>query len=697
MMVVVGAGTSRRGTCPYPDIDLADPAFWRRPPAERREAAFARLRRLDVAGVLRGAAGSAHPADGLPRARAPPRRGRRQPQAGRVHQRPGRHHAPAGPVGAGVFGDSMVNLDDPRHANLRGVVHAAFTPRVIAKIDDDMPTVAAADRRRRRRRAARATSSETVAAQLPLQVICTMMGIPERYRATVLAQRRTAPPRAPAFGPAPAAALPGRSLRALARLHRVVARVGRERRREPTDDLISALVHARTSTASALSSRELGSFFSLLLVAGVETTRNTIAHGLRLLTDHPDQRELLLADFDKHGRRLRRGGRPALLADHPVPAHGRPRLRAERAPAAAPATRWCCSTTRPIATRRSSPSRTGSTSPGRPTRTSASAAAVRTSASAPSLARQEMTVLFRELFTRLPGHPLGRRAGAGRRPASTTASAGCRSPISEHVHERAQMNRPRSFAAGAHLVAAAGSPWFWRWRCRAVHGGGAGAAGDRRVATAAGRPPARRGRATVRRCRSGQARRLADRLQRRVRRRVARPCPVGRPVRRRGRSGPGQQGQPAARVEPGRELPGRRRRAGHDRATREAITSPSGERYDWTSCLISSTPSYAFQYGYIEERAVLPAQRGFWPAFWTWQAAGVDRHIETDVYEFYSADRRRAAPDPALGRAGQLPVAAPVRPGRGLAHLRRRRSSRPAPSGTSTGSRSAAPRPPRTR
>jgi beta-glucanase (GH16 family) len=72
-------------------------------------------------------------------------------------------------------------------------------------------------------------------------------------------------------------------------------------------------------------------------------------------------------------------------------------------------------------------------------------------------------------------------------------------------------------------------------------------------------------------------------------------------------------------------------------ARREAFTAPSGTRYDWTSCLLSS--SYAFRYGYVEERAVLPAAKGFWPAFWTWQAPGVDLPVETDVYEFYSADR----------------------------------------------------------
>jgi beta-glucanase (GH16 family) len=76
-------------------------------------------------------------------------------------------------------------------------------------------------------------------------------------------------------------------------------------------------------------------------------------------------------------------------------------------------------------------------------------------------------------------------------------------------------------------------------------------------------------------------------------------------------------------------------------AKREPVTSPSGAQYGWTSCLITTARSYQFQYGYLEERAILPAARGFWPAFWTWQARGVDQHTETDVYEFYSDNHQR--------------------------------------------------------
>jgi hypothetical protein len=73
----------------------------------------------------------------------------------------------------------------------------------------------------------------------------------------------------------------------------------------------------------------------------------------------------------------------------------------------------------------------------------------------------------------------------------------------------------------------------------------------------------------------------------------------------------------------------------------DSITSASGQHYNWSSCLLSTSPSYAFRYGYIEIRAQLPGPKGFWPAFWTWQAAGNNQWTETDVYEFYSDNHSR--------------------------------------------------------
>lgn len=68
------------------------------------------------------------------------------------------------------------------------------------------------------------------------------------------------------------------------------------------------------------------------------------------------------------------------------------------------------------------------------------------------------------------------------------------------------------------------------------------------------------------------------------------------------------------------------------------ITSQSGKHYNWSSCMLNTSPSYAFRYGYIEVRAQLPSPKGFWPALWTWEKSGVSAPgaAETDVFEFYS-------------------------------------------------------------
>ncbi|MFC5003589.1 cytochrome P450 [Dactylosporangium cerinum] len=276
-------------------IDLADPAFWRQPePA--RHAAFARLRRLDAPVFFPEPGGGffalVRHADVVTASRTPDvfvsRHGVTTPRPARWVRT--------------VFGDSMVNLDDPRHQQLRSIVARAFTPRVVARIAADTERVAA----RIVDDLVVAGSGSgggpgdfvtAVAGRLPFEVICTMMGIPDGYRGTLLRRIDSTTERAGVQRAGRRLRIPGRGIAALAQLHRVVARVGADRRRHPTDDLISALVTADVA-GRPLSGRELGSFFSLLLVAGVETTRNTIAHALRLLTAHPDQRELLLADFD---------------------------------------------------------------------------------------------------------------------------------------------------------------------------------------------------------------------------------------------------------------------------------------------------------------------------------------------------------------------------------------------------------------
>ncbi|MEV8092904.1 cytochrome P450 [Kitasatospora sp. NPDC085879] len=300
------AGTQATATPPAPaGVDLADPGFWRLPEADRA-AAFAELRRLDgpvrfthrVTG--RSFLALVRHADVVAASRTPEvfisGPGVTTPEPARWVRT--------------VFGDSMVNLDDPHHADLRRIVSRAFTPRLISRVEEDIRRVAAriVDEVLDRRPEDFVTA---VAAELPYQVICNMMGIPERQRRQILAQVNHASEHT---GVARGRLrVPGRGLRALARMQLVIAALGRERRRRPTDDLISALVTADVD-GRHLNSRELGAFFSLLLVAGVETTRNALAHGLDLLTRHADQRALLLEDFD-----ARIGGAVEEIVRHSTP------------------------------------------------------------------------------------------------------------------------------------------------------------------------------------------------------------------------------------------------------------------------------------------------------------------------------------------------------------------------------------------
>jgi cytochrome P450 len=75
--------------------------------------------------------------------------------------------------------------------------------------------------------------------------------------------------------------------------------LGEDRLKNPVDDITSVMMQAEVD-GERFTTQEFGSFFILLVVAGNETTRNAISHGMKLLTDHPDQRDIWWNDFDKN-------------------------------------------------------------------------------------------------------------------------------------------------------------------------------------------------------------------------------------------------------------------------------------------------------------------------------------------------------------------------------------------------------------
>ena len=277
-------------------IDLSDTEFWGWPMADR-QAAFAMLRSLDHPPFYAEPEFIFEPGPGyyaLVR-HADVVEASRNPEV--FSSGKGATSIPDLPVEFNEYFGSMINMDDPRHARLRRIVSRAFTPRMIQRFADDVAGIAAGivdD--------LPATGPcdfvGNVAARLPLTIICQLSGIPDDRCAMVLRNTlEAARLQAGAWISEDMEEAVGQILASGAELAELVTTLGQQRAEKPGDDLISSLVTANID-GEQLTTAELASFFILLVVAGNETTRNALSHALVLLTDFPDQRELLLADVN---------------------------------------------------------------------------------------------------------------------------------------------------------------------------------------------------------------------------------------------------------------------------------------------------------------------------------------------------------------------------------------------------------------
>ena len=198
------------------------------------------------------------------------------------------------------FFGSMINMDDPRHARLRRIVSRGFTPRHLADLQGSVEQRAKVivDELLEKGRVDFVTE---VAATLPLAIICDMMGIPESQHQFVFERTNVIlgagdPEYAPTSdGDVNQVVMA--LLTAGSELSEMVKEMAVDRRANPTDDLTSALVNSDVD-GEVLSDDELGSFFVLLVVAGNETTRNAISHGMHQLTVNPDQKAKWMDDFE---------------------------------------------------------------------------------------------------------------------------------------------------------------------------------------------------------------------------------------------------------------------------------------------------------------------------------------------------------------------------------------------------------------
>jgi cytochrome P450 len=191
---------------------------------------------------------------------------------------------------------SFLSMDPPRHTKLRKLAHAAFTPRQVRRIEESIQANAKAIVEELHAAGSGADFVDHCAKELPIRTLSDMVGIPDSER------ERMAHATDALVSWADPDFLNGRpALEVIFEnqmyLHQVVGTLAAERRENPGDDLISSLVHAEVD-GDRLTDAEVAAFFVLLSVAGNDTTRQTMSHTMKALTDFPSQRAWLLADYD---------------------------------------------------------------------------------------------------------------------------------------------------------------------------------------------------------------------------------------------------------------------------------------------------------------------------------------------------------------------------------------------------------------
>ena len=184
-------------------------------------------------------------------------------------------------------GKALNMMDDPRHQRVRRLVSKGFTPRMIARLEDELRV------RTRPLLDGVAERGECdfvvdVAAELPMQVISFLLGVPDEDRHQLFAWIEHT------FdfqGTRNAYEQTDESMAAAIGMFEYGARLIARKRELPADDMLSVVVHAEFAdeSPSTLTPEELAMFFSLLFAAGAETTRNATAGGLLALITHPSE------------------------------------------------------------------------------------------------------------------------------------------------------------------------------------------------------------------------------------------------------------------------------------------------------------------------------------------------------------------------------------------------------------------------
>jgi cholest-4-en-3-one 26-monooxygenase len=189
----------------------------------------------------------------------------------------------------------MLNMDPPRHRKYRELVNKAFTPRMVADlevkvdrmVDDIIDNVI---------ERGECDFVDDLAAQLPMEVICEMMGVPQEDRRGIYDRgNQMVGFDDPEYNPDGPLTVDGDVQQASAEMFGYAEKLKALFKNSDEKNLATALLNAEVD-GEKLSDLEFNSFFMLLAIAGNETTRTVTSNGMLDLIAHPDQRAMLIQD-----------------------------------------------------------------------------------------------------------------------------------------------------------------------------------------------------------------------------------------------------------------------------------------------------------------------------------------------------------------------------------------------------------------
>ena len=311
---------------------------------------------------------------------------------------------------------SFLAMDPPKHTRMRSIVGKSFTPRRVAAMEAGIRAAGGRPTSRRRSRRASFDFIGDFAGRLPMDVISELVGVPPSDRAEVRRLADLLVHREEGMND-----IPPEGLEAALTLAGYYAEMVADRRRHERDDLTWSLLQAEID-GDRLSDDEVIGFLFLLVVAGNETTTKLLGNAWYWGWRNPDQRAKPLGD-PRVGcptgwrRRCATTPRPRCSCASPASLCG------SRAWTSTPAAGCCCSSGRPTATRRCSPTLSPTTSSAT-RRTWSASASGRHFCMGAALARMEARVALTELVA----------AGAGLRRRPRRRGAG-------PLHQRARLRR----------------------------------------------------------------------------------------------------------------------------------------------------------------------------------------------------------------------------------------------------------------